>query len=59
MIARIGSQPFILTASTTNSATDLRALLLEVYLIVERPDRIAAADGAALLDPAIETGPIV
>ena len=33
--------------------------LLEVRLIVERLDRIAAADGAALLDSAIESGPIV
>jgi hypothetical protein len=32
---------------------------LEVCLIVERLDRIAPADGAALLDPAIESGPIV
>jgi hypothetical protein len=37
----------------------LRGVLLEVCLIVERLDRIAAADGAALLDSAIESRPIV
>lgn len=32
---------------------------IEICLIVERLDRIAAADSATLLDPAIESGPIV
>jgi len=43
---------------TVTNATD-RKSLLEVCLIVERLDRVAAADGAALLDSAIESGPIV